>query len=74
MAESNKNGSRGRRGPDGVTLAAGLLALTIATWLLAGFETPALQWVLAAGAVCVGAVLLAASLSPDSKRKSSPRS
>lgn len=52
-----------RRGPDPVTLVAGLLAIGIAAWSIvdAGRVLPP-QWMLAGAAVLVGVLMLIASI------------
>lgn len=54
-----------RRGPDPVTLVAGLLAIGIAAWSIvdAGRVLPP-QWMLAGAAVLVGILMLIASIRP----------
>lgn len=49
-----------RTGPDVVTLSAGVLALTLSAYVLFG-AVPGLPWLLAAGAIAVGVVMLIAS-------------
>lgn len=56
-----------RSGPDPVTLTAGVLALAVAIYVLAGGPWN-LQWVLAVAAIGVGATMLVVSLRPRSDR------
>ena len=62
---AGRTGRRARRGPDVLTLAAGLITLAVAVMALTG-RTPHLalfdlRWVLAGGAILLGLALLSAS-------------
>lgn len=82
MAESNRPAERGneqverRRAPDALTLMMGLVCIAAAVLTLVGWM-PAMplfdvRWLLAAGAVLVGLLLLAASVrSPKRSRRRS---
>ncbi|GAA2808441.1 hypothetical protein [Saccharopolyspora taberi] len=57
-----------RRGPDAVTLTAGVLALALALHVMIGGPVGALLWVVPVGAVAIGVAMLLASLRPRRER------
>ncbi|MDR7302563.1 hypothetical protein [Haloactinomyces albus] len=67
MSKAQSPTSARRGGPDPVTLTAGLLTLAVAVHVLIGGPW-SLHWVLAIGAVGIGAAMLIASLRPRHDR------
>lgn len=66
MAEQDEDRTTGRRGPDLLTLFAGIATLLMAAYVLSDGETwlPSFdpRWLLAGGAVLVGLLLLGSSV------------
>lgn len=61
MADERNLARRERGGPDMVTLAGGLITVTVAGTVLVGLGGQ-LQWLLALAAVTIGIIMLIASL------------